>query len=205
MRLRTGGFGVLGVLGALVAVAPVAEPASFSELDEHAALLIIDIQDFYFPGGAVPLAEPEAASANAKRLLDRFRKAGVKVIHVGHVVREGGAFHADVAPNEGEKVFMKDEVSAFHGTGLDSYLRAEGVTQLVICGMQTHMCVEAATRAAHDLGYTCILAGDACATRDVEHDGRVVSAADVHASTLGTIHGVYAEVVETAAFLADAP
>jgi nicotinamidase-related amidase len=189
------------IAGLLALPSGPTQAASFSDLDEHTALLIIDIQAFYYPEGAVPLVSPEAASANAKRLLDRFREEGMKVIHVGHNVREGGAFHPDVAPLEVEKVFMKDEVSAFNGTELDSYLRAEGITRLVICGMQTHMCVEGATRAAYDLGFEVIVVGDACATRDLEYGDQAVPAASVHASTLATIHRIYAEVVETGAFL----
>jgi nicotinamidase-related amidase len=71
--------------------------------------------------------------------------------------------------------------------------------------MQTHMCVEGATRAAHDLGYDCIVVGDACATRDLEFGERMVPAADVHAATLATLDGIYAEVVDTKVLLGTNP
>jgi len=165
------------------------------------ALLIIDIQDFYFPGGAMPLVGPEAASRNAAKLLERFRKEGRPVIHVGHNAKKGTGFRAAVAPREGEKVFFKDEVSAFNGTGLLAYLQEMKVQRLVIAGMQTHMCVEAAVRAAADLGFECILIEDACATRNLKHGDREVSAADVHAATLATLDRTYATVVDTETFL----
>jgi len=72
----------------------------------------------------------------------------------------------------------------------------------VICGMMTHMCVEAATRAGSDYGFECLVIGDACATRDLEFNGHKVSAEDVHISTLSTISGSYAKVMDVEEFLA---
>jgi nicotinamidase-related amidase len=159
------------------------------------ALLIIDIQDFYFPGGALPLVEPEAASANAAKLLAQARAVGRPVIHVGHNAKAGRGFHADVAPRDNEFVVMKDDINAFLKTDLQSILQGAGFRRLVVCGMQTHMCVEAATRAAHDLGYEVLVVGDACATRDLKHGDTTVPAAQVHAATLATIDGAYGKVV----------
>jgi nicotinamidase-related amidase len=67
--------------------------------------------------------------------------------------------------------------------------------------MQTHMCLEAAARAAHDLGFEVTVIGDACATRDLRYGDRTVPAADVHASTLATLDRTYARVVDTETFL----
>jgi nicotinamidase-related amidase len=166
------------------------------------ALLIIDIQDFYFPGGAMPLVGPETASRNAARILEKFRKEGRPVIHVGHNAKDGMGFHASVAPRSGEKIFYKNEVSAFNGTDLLSYLEERKVQRLVIVGMQTQMCVEAAVRAAYDLGFECILVGDACAARNLKYKDREIGAEDVHAATLSTLDGAYATVLDTETFLA---
>jgi len=168
-----------------------------SDPEVTTALLIIDVQQFYFPEGAVPLDNPRAASLNAKKLLAKWREADRPVIHVGHNARQGADFHPDVAPRDGERIIMKDEVSAFNGTDLLDHLKLSGIEQLVICGMQTHMCVEAAVRAAHDLGFSCILVHDACATRDLTFGDSTVSAAEVHLATLGTLNRVYAEVMDT--------
>ncbi len=121
------------------------------------ALVIIDIQDFYFPGGKVPLVDPEAAADNAAKILASFRAAGKPVVHVRHDVEDGGAIHKSVAPINGEMVFTKSEVSCFNGTEVLAYLRELGVEQVVLVGMQTHMCLEAATRAAYDLGFQCVV------------------------------------------------
>ena len=183
----------------LIGGTAIAQPADTA----NEALLIIDIQEFYFPEGSVPLNEPEAACANAARLLERFRAEDRFIVHVGHNARSGRDFHADVAPREGEYVVMKDEVSCFKGTDLFERLRQQGVERLVICGMQTHMCLEAAARAAADLGFKVVVVGDACATRDLAYDGRNVTAADVQAATLRTLDGVYARVVDTDTFLTE--
>jgi nicotinamidase-related amidase len=47
---------------------------------------------------------------------------------------------------------------------------------LVVCGAMTHMCIDSGVRAAHDLGFKCVVAGDACATRDAQFQGTTVKA-----------------------------
>lgn len=165
------------------------------------ALLLIDIQDFYFPGGRSPLEDPEKASLNAQKILEKFREKGMLVVHVRHNAKSGADIHTHVAPIKEEKVISKDHVNSFKDTDLLKYLKANKVKQLVICGMMTHMCVEAATRAAHDYGFDCILVGDACATRDLKYGNQVIKAVDVHLSTLSSLDGYYAKVMNTEEYL----
>ena len=66
--------------------------------------------------------------------------------------------------------------------------------------MQTHMCLEAATRAAADFGFSCIVIGDACATKDLKFGDKVIKAEDVHYSTLATFKP-YAKVLNTDDYL----
>ncbi|MCX6285998.1 MAG: cysteine hydrolase family protein [Bacteroidetes bacterium] len=160
------------------------------------ALLVIDIQEFYFPGGKLPLENPEAASGKAAIVLKLFRDQKLPVIHIQHY--GGSPIHADVAPLPGEKVITKQEANAFDRTDLLETLKSLHVKRLVLCGMQTHMCLEAATRAAYDNGYKCIVVEDACATRALKWGDRTVSAADVHASTLASLDRFYAKVVNAA-------
>jgi nicotinamidase-related amidase len=170
-------------------------------LGQKTALLIIDVQEFYFPGGRMQLENPEAAGINAGLLLDAFRKKGLPVYHVRHNFEPGGDIHPFVKPLPGEPVISKDDVNAFLGTGLLDLLRQDSIEQLVICGMQTHMCVEAAVRAAHDYGFSCLLAGDACATRAIQYEEHIISASNVQYSTLSTLQGTYARVLTTDAIL----
>lgn len=154
---------------------------------DSTALVIIDIQDFYFPGGASALYQPEKAAEKAKQLLAYFRENQGLVVHVRHNYEPGGEINELVKPIEGEKVFSKDEVNAFLNKGLNDWLQQNHIKNLVLCGMQTHMCLEAATRAGHDLGYNCTVVEDACTTKDLKFGDHTISATDVHYSTLATL------------------
>jgi nicotinamidase-related amidase len=164
------------------------------------ALLNIDIQDFYFPGGKSALVEPEKAAENAALLLQDFRNRNMPVIHVRHNAEPGGKINDIVKPSPSEKIVSKADVNSFKGTDLLSYLKANKIDSLVICGMQTHMCVEAATRAASDYGFKCILIHDACATKDLRFGDKIVKAEDVHYATLSTLTN-YAKVMSTKEYL----
>lgn len=165
------------------------------------ALVLIDIQNFYFPGGKSELVAPASASQNAKKLLARFREAKAVIVHVRHNSEPGGEIHDDVRPLEGEKVISKDEVNAFKNTDLLDYLKKKDVRMVVVAGMMTHMCVEAATRAAHDFDFDVTVIHDACATRALKFGEIEISAKDVHFGTLATLSRYYAKVIDTETFL----
>jgi nicotinamidase-related amidase len=173
---------------------------SISAQGRKSALLLIDIQDFYFPGGRSALVAPEKAAENASRFLDRFRKKDLLIVHVRHNSEPGGKINDIVRPLPDEKIISKSEVNSFKGTGLSEFFKSRGIDTLVVCGMQTHMCVEAAIRAASDLGYKCILIQDACATKDLKFGDRVIKSEDVHYSTLSTLRS-YSIVESTEDFL----
>ena len=168
---------------------------------QRTALLLIDIQEFYFPGGRLQLENPEVAGMNAGLILDQFRQNNMPVFHIRHNVETGGNIHHYVKPMEGETVISKDQVNAFLGTDLLEKLQADSVSQLVICGMQTHMCVEAAVRAAHDHGFSCLLVSDACATRAIQYEEHIIPAKNVHYSTIQTLQGTYTKVISTEVLL----
>ena len=104
--------------------------------------------------------------------------------------------HANVAPRAGETVMQKHFPNSFRGTALLEHLRGLGADHLVIAGMMTHMCVDATTRAAFDLGFSCSLAQDACATRALEYEDVKVPAQQVHAAFLAALKS-YAHVMST--------
>jgi nicotinamidase-related amidase len=170
------------------------------------ALLIIDIQNDYFPGGALELEGADAAGAKAGAALEKFRKNGNPVIHVRHLsVRpastfflpgtKGAEIHRSVSPRDVETVIEKNFPNSFRGTRLEQTLKDSGVKNLVVAGMMTHMCVDATVRHAADLGYKITLLGDACATRAQSYAGEQVPARQVHAAFLAALNGFYAKVV----------
>ncbi|MBU1008921.1 MAG: isochorismatase family protein [Bacteroidetes bacterium] len=164
-------------------------------MNNSEALLLIDIQDFYFPGGQLALVAPEAAAAKAASLLAYFRREKKTVVHIRHNIEPGGGIHHSVMPLGTEKQLLKQSINAFIGTDLHKYLTEKGINKLVIAGMQTQLCVEAAARAGHDFGYSIRVIADACATRDLIFNDRRVCAADVHAAALASLSGNYAEVI----------
>lgn len=177
------------------------------------ALLIIDIQNDYFDGGANPLVGSMAASENAGQLLQHFRQQALPVIHIQHLsTRPGSTFfipgtdgakiHQNVAPIDGEAVISKHYPNSFRDTGLLTHLQSLGISELVICGMMTHMCVDATTRAAKDYGFECTVIGDACATKDLTALGSNVSAAGAQTAFLAGLSYFYATLQNTADYLA---
>jgi nicotinamidase-related amidase len=176
---------------------------SAEEEPTDTALLLIDIQNFYFPGGRSELVDPEAASLNAQKLVQKFREKNGLVVHVRHNAETGGEIHKHVFPLESEKVVSKNHVNCFKDTDLLEYLREHKVKKLVICGMMTHMCLEAAVRAAHDYDFETTIIHDACATRALTFGDREISADEVHLSTLSSLNRYYARVLDTETFLKD--
>jgi len=172
------------------------------------ALVVIDIQNDYFPGGAMELEGAEAAGAKAGIALRNFREKKLPVIHVRHLsVRPGATFflpgtrgaeiHASVQPAAGETVLEKNFPNSFRNTRLKDLLDSQNIKNLVVAGMMTHMCVDASVRQAADLGYKVTLLGDACATRAQSYGGETVPARQVHAAFLAALNGFYAKVVNT--------
>jgi nicotinamidase-related amidase len=177
------------------------------------ALLLVDIQNDYFPDGAMALERMDAAAANAARLLAAFRERGLPAFHVRHLsVRPGATFfvpgtpgaeiHPSVAPRAGEPLVEKNFPNSFRGTDLEQRLRAASVDGVVIAGAMSHMCIDATTRAAFDHGFKCTVAEDACATRALEFGGRTLPASDVHAAFMAALAAPYARITSTDACLA---
>jgi nicotinamidase-related amidase len=180
--------------------------------DMKIALIIIDIQNDYFDKGTMQLVGSDKASNNAKLILEHFRKNNLPIIHVQHIAAtptatfflpntKGVGIHDNVKPLEQEKVIAKHYPNSFRETELLDYLKDKNITDLVICGMMTHMCIDATVRAAKDFGFNIILIGDACATKDQEINGCIVKAGEVQNSFLAALNYFYATVKTTEQFL----
>ncbi len=169
-------------------------------------LVIIDIQNDYFPGGKMELEGSIDASRNARALLLAFREKKLPVFHVQHIASKPGAtfflpntpgakIHENVAPMAGETILQKNFPNSFRGTDLLERLKQDEVTRLVVAGMMTHMCIDTTVRAAFDLGFSCELAHDACATKALSFGSEIVPARQVHISFLSALRGVFANVL----------
>ena len=176
-----------------------------SNMETNKALIIVDIQNDYFEGGANPLAGSIEASLKAKEILNIFREKLYPVIHIQHLSTRpeatffvpntfGADIHENVYPMEGEKVITKNYPNSFRDTELLQYLKNNNITDLVICGMMTHMCVDATVRAAKDFGFNCTVISDACATRDLKIQNEKISAKDVHYSFLAALEYFYSTI-----------
>jgi nicotinamidase-related amidase len=176
------------------------------------ALILVDIQNDYFPGGKGELESPLEASAQARKLLDFFRQQKQPTVHIQHVATRPGAttflpgtegvkFHASIAPRSGETIIQKHFPNSFRETSLLEHMKGLGVERLVICGMMTHMCVDATVRAAVDYGYPVLLAADACATRALTYGETQIPAGQVHKAFLAALKS-YGQVLTTDEVLA---
>ena len=170
-------------------------------------LLLVDIQNDYFPGGAYEVPGSPAAAAAAANVLAAFRKHKRPVVHVRHIaVKPGSSFflpdtvgselHPLVRPGSDEPVVIKHFPNSFRETNLLEVLQVLDAKRLVIAGMMTHMCIDATTRAACDLGFECTVVADACAAPSQDFEGTRVPPEYVHASFLAALSGSYAKVIK---------
>ena len=175
------------------------------------AILVVDIQNEYFPDGALPLVGIEDAVANAAKVIASARERGDLVVNIRHEApgasifvpgSKGVEIHSSVAPAEGEPVIVKNFPNSFRNTNLRDILDANGVTDVVVIGAMSHMCVDATTRAANDFGYATTTVHDACATRDLEFGGVTAPAAEVHTSIMAALAFAYGTVISTEEFTA---
>lgn len=172
------------------------------------AIIAVDIQNDYFPGGKLPLRGIEEAAANAGRVLAHARQAKNLLVHIRHEFPDplapffnpgtaGATIHPSVAPLDLETVILKHHPNSFLKTDLKSALDAGGIKEVIIIGAMSHMCIDATSRAASDFGYKTVIVHDACATRDLEFGGQTVPAAQVHAAIMAALEFGYGTVIST--------
>jgi len=170
------------------------------------ALVLVDIQKDYFPNGRMEVVGAVEATQVAQRLLIFFREKNLPIVHIQHIAARAGAtflvpnteginFHGSVAPFSGEPVIKKNFPNSFRDTALQEHLASRGIKELVICGMMSHMCIDTTVRAAFDKGYQCMVAHDACATRNLVFNGIDIPAAHVHGAYMAALAAVFAKVL----------
>jgi nicotinamidase-related amidase len=176
------------------------------------AVVVVDLQNDYWPTGKWPLQGIDEAAANAARVIEKARGTGDTVIHIRHESAgadapffapgtPGAEINAVARPDDDETVILKNHPNAFRETELKQLLDEKGIDEVVVVGAMSHMCIAATGRAAADFGYKTVVVHDACATRDVEFNGVTVPAAQVHAANMSALAFAYGEVIGTADYL----
>lgn len=169
------------------------------------ALLVIDVQNDYFPGGACELYHANEAAAKIKALIEESHALGRPVIYMQHINPPEAGFFLEgtfgceisecVKPHVNDQVIVKYYPNSFLETELNPFLKKNGIKKLTVCGMMTHMCVDTTVRAAMDYGYEVDLVGEACATKELEIAGEVIPAQIVQKVILASLEGVFARVI----------
>jgi nicotinamidase-related amidase len=169
------------------------------------ALVIIDAQNTYCEG-IMKLDGVEAALAECKTLLERFRKAGRPVYHIRHDAGPGTPYDVSnhigqivdtVAPLGSEVVITKKYPNSFAQTELDDLLKKAGVSNLILVGFMSHMCVNSTARGAFTLGYNPTVVASATATRALPSKvtGKDIPAAQIHEAALAALSDLPSAVV----------
>lgn len=181
------------------------------ELQKNAALILIDQQKGILHPRLGRRNNPDA-EARMLELLVHWRSTSRPVIHVQHLSRSsesvfwpgqsGVEFQSRFVPQAGEGLIQKQVPDAFCATMLEVDLLRAGIGQLVIVGVATHNSVEATARTAGNLGFATWVVEDACYTFDkADFFGQAHSAEEVHAMSLGNLHGEYATVITSTQIL----
>ena len=159
----------------------------------HAALLIIDVQNYCIATGNSEYFDRslrEVVLPNIRRLQTACRSGGIEVMYsaIENMTRDGrdrsldykisgidvqcGSWEAhvvdEIAPADDDMIFRKTSSSVFISTNIDYVLRNLGARSLIITGIMTDQCVESAVRDACDVGYLVTLVTDACTTTSAD-------------------------------------
>ncbi len=172
------------------------------------ALILIDYQMDYFADGAMHLPLCDEALSNATKVLNQSRESGMPIIHIQHknehpeapflrADSDGCEIHPSLKPLDSEKLYVKNFPSSFQATSLLSDLKEQGITELIVMGMMTNMCVDSTVRTAFEYGFEVTLIEDSCAAQRVITESSDISAEDVHTSFVYWLAAIFCKVVKT--------
>lgn len=171
------------------------------------ALLVVDLQNDYFPGGKMELVGIEEAAKNVAQLLAIFRAQTMPILHVQHLSispeatfflpdTNGVKIHQSVAPKEGERVIKKHFPNSFRETALYEELQDRHIGEVIVCGAMSHMCIDSTVRAGFDLGLSCVVVADGCAARDLAYGDQIIAAVHVHGAYMAGLAAAFAKVTD---------
>lgn len=176
-------------------------------LKANAALIAIDVQSG-FDSDYWGIRNNPDMEVNGRDLLAAWRASGRPIVHSRHDStnpasplaprQPGNRFKIGFEPRSGELIVPKNVNSAFIGTDLETWLRRAGITQLVLFGIATDMCVSTTARMGANLGFDVIVAGDACHTWGQNGpDGVYIDGDTIHRANLATLNTEFGRVATT--------
>ncbi len=179
------------------------------------ALIVIDVQNGFGDPQWGQRNNPDAEQHIAA-LAQAWQQAGDPIVVVRHDSvlptsplrpgQPGNDLQPILSGIRPALLFGKSVNSAFHGEAdLHVWLQRRGITEIVLCGIQTNMCVETTARVGGNLGYDVTFAIDATYTFDAKGPGGSVLTADqLAAATAANLHdGGFAKVLATAVVLGE--
>ena len=152
------------------------------------------------------------ACAKTQEVINAFRARKMPVIHVQHISTQpnasyllpctkGADFYQMVQPLKGEMIVKKHYPNSFKDTQLLNHLIKSQINHLLICGMISHLAIDATVRAAHDLGFSVTVLEDACAAQELSFNQHIISPQDAHHAFMAALQSSYAAVLSTDAYL----
>ena len=164
---------------------------------EKTALVVIDLQEGILPFAGGPHTAQQVVT-RAALLADKFRANGAPVVLVrvgwssdfaealkqpvdaaigGHALPENWwVYPVALGKQESDIEVTKRQWGAFYGTDLELQLRRRGIDTIVLCGISTNIGVESTARNAWEMGFSLVIAEDACSAADAEqHQGSMAN------------------------------
>jgi nicotinamidase-related amidase len=175
------------------------------------ALLIIDMQHDNFTDSNMTKTEAQVMLDHTNQIITYAKTKGMPIYIIEHISRnpastlfltgtKGAQTHAEI-DTAGTTTIIKHYPSSFRETKLQECLNQKGITELIISGAMTHMCIDTTVRAGNDLGYNITLVSDACFTKDLTFGDRVVKAADVQVSYMAALEDGFCKMRNTIDFI----
>ncbi|MUG08909.1 isochorismatase family protein [Commensalibacter sp. ESL0366] len=182
-------------------------------LMKNTVLIIIDLQNDYYPNGKFPLFNMNSVGKSSMKVLAAARQHHIPVIHIQHQFpmkdapffvqhTEGVKINKDVKPLDNEICITKNYPNAFKGTELKSVLDRHNYKNLIVIGAMSQMCVDATVRTALDYGYQVTLIPDCIASKEITFNDVEVPAPKVHAAMLWILSFAGAKIMSKDEFLA---
>lgn len=176
------------------------------------AVLIIDVQNEYFTG-KLPVTYPQGSLEKILAVMDRAHGAKIPVVIIQHTNTApdaatfrkgtpGWVLHDEIKRRHADIRIEKHLPGSFTSTGLEEWLKGQGVTSLTIAGYMTQMCCDTTARQAFHRGYAVNFLKDATGTLAISNAAGSITDADLHRAVLVTQQMRFSRVMTAGEWIA---